>query len=203
MDAIKTTTQQEFFDEMFETDEEKRALRDFANRRRVVSKLASMRTAKGITQAEFARRAGCTQGTVSKLEAGVDADVTLANIEAYAKSTQSEITLLISDRGKSLADQIKHHALSIREAFMRLVKLAHKDDLIAQGVAKLHAEAFFNINQLLSETAQQLPVDVSGRPLIQIVSETVLPDECDKPAAADSVPKAKKRSKKNEKATAE
>lgn len=183
MEALKNTSPANFFGDMFETPEEKREMCDFMKRRSVVSRLASVRAAKGITQTDLGKAAGCTQGAISKLEAGPDSAVTLAHLEAYAKATGSEITILISDRKKSLADQVKHHAFSIRAAFLKLVKLAHMDNLIAQGVAQLHAEAFENINRFLSETAQQLPVNSdNGMPLIQIVAEDLEPDDCEQPA---------------------
>jgi signal transduction histidine kinase len=139
----------------------------------------------------------------SKLESGVDSEVTVANIEAYAKATGFEITILISQRGKSLAEEVKHHAICIREAFTQLVKLAHMDNLIAQGVAQLHAEAFQNINRFLSETAQQLPVDEgNGRPLIQIVGGTSPTIDCPATTATLTRQSAPKRPNRRKKAIA-
>jgi transcriptional regulator with XRE-family HTH domain len=140
MEANKPQSQAEFFDEMFESSDDKAALREFTEKRALVSKLASLRATAGLTQSELAKQSGCVQATISKLESGVDSEVTVANIEAYAKATGFEITILISQRGKSLAEEIKHHAICIREAFTQLFKLAHMDNLIAQGVAQLHAE---------------------------------------------------------------
>ena len=194
MEANKPQSQSDFFNGMFESEEDKKAMREFSERRLIVSKLAALRASEGLTQAELAKQSHCVQATISKLESGVDADVSVANLEAYAKATGHQITILISKRGKSLAEEIKHHAFCIREAFTHLVKLAHMDNLIAHGVAQFHAEAFQNINRFLSETAQQLPVNADdGRPLIQIVCCTSPTDERDRTSATSKATAAPKR----------
>lgn len=169
MDAIKAASPAAFLDDMFESDAEKRALSDHIRQRRIVSMLTTLRVTKGLTQADIATVMGCKQARVSKLESGIDADLKISDLEAYAKATKSEVTLMISDRGKSLAEQIKAHAFSIRNAFLKLVALAKKDDMIARGVAEFHMQAFHNINSFLAETAEKLPVNAeNGRPYIQI-----------------------------------
>jgi transcriptional regulator with XRE-family HTH domain len=203
MEANKPQSQAEFFDGMFESSDDKAAFREFTEKRLLVSKLASLRATAGLTQTELAKQSDCVQATISKLESGVDSEVTVANIEAYAKATGFEITILISQRGKSLAEEIKHHARCIREAFMQLVKLAHMDNLIAQGVAQLHAEAFQNINSFLSETAQQLPVNEdNGRPLIQIVGGASPTNECSKSTATRKRQPESKRQNRRKKTIA-
>lgn len=84
MEAMSPVSTKEFLEGMFDSDEEKKALADFVKRRRIVSKLAAIRVAKGVKQADIADKLGCGQSAVSKLEAGVDADLTLAHLEAYA-----------------------------------------------------------------------------------------------------------------------
>lgn len=169
MEATKAVSPSEFLDSIFDTEEEKQALKAHLRERQLVSRLAALRVSKGVSQADLAGEMGCGQARVSKLEAGADAALTIADLEAYAKATDSEVTILISDRGKSAAEQIKEHAFSIRHLFMKLVALSHKDDLIAQGVAKLHLEAFQNINRMLAETAERLPPCAeNGKPYIRI-----------------------------------
>lgn len=165
----KATSASAFLADMFESEVDKKELQDRLVERRVVSKLAAIRAAKNVTQKDMAHAMGCTQGRISKLESGVDADLRISDIVAYAKRLDVDFTLMFSDRGKSLAQQIKSHAFSIRSAFLKLVELAHKDNLIAKGVAQLHFEAFQNLNRFLSETAEKLPVSVEdGKPYLQI-----------------------------------
>ena len=164
-------TLQEFTEGVFESEEDQKQLSQHLNKRRVVSHLVAMRAAKGVTQSQIAQQLECKQSTISKLEAGCDSELTLADLEAYAKASGSEMTIVISDRGNGLADQVKMHAGAIRHAFMKLVHLAHKDDAIARGVAELHMQAFQNINKMLAETASKLPAcSESGRPFIEVTT---------------------------------
>jgi transcriptional regulator with XRE-family HTH domain len=194
MEATKPVSPIEFLDDMFDSAEEKRELKDFLKQRQIVSKLAAIRASKGVTQADIATHLGCGQSAVSKLESGVDSDVSMAHIQAYAKATGSEVTILVSDRGKTLADQIKMHAFSIRQAFLKLVELAHKDDTIAKGVAELHMQAFENINRMLAETAGKLPPCAeNGRPYISITSSDEIAEESDMKDPESPVAKTRKR----------
>jgi transcriptional regulator with XRE-family HTH domain len=179
MEATRIVSATDAISNFFEKNEEKTALAAHLNSRKIVRQLAAHRVSKGVTQAEVADQMGCRQGRISKLESGLDADIAISDMEGYARATDSEFTILVSERGKSLAEQIKHHALSIRAAFMKLVKLAHQDDVIAQGVAQLHCEAVENINHMFSETAMQLPADSeNGMPYIQFISESGGATEC-------------------------
>lgn len=50
---------------------------------RVIDRLVLERTRTGLTQAVLARRMGCTQSRISKLEDSTDANLTLGEINAY------------------------------------------------------------------------------------------------------------------------
>lgn len=196
MESAKPISPEEFLDAMFDSDEDQHALKDFLKQRQIVAKLAAIRVANGVTQADIAAHLDCGQSAVSKLESGIDAVVTLAHLQAYAKATGSEMTILMSERGKTLADQIKHHALCIHQTFLKLVDLAHRDDDIAKGVAKLHMEAFQNINRMLAETAEKLPpCEENGRPYIQITSSEDVKD-LDADTSANSPPPPKRTGKR-------
>lgn len=73
--ASKGVSPDEFFDRMFESESDKKALQDYMRRRKLVSTLTALRVAKGLTQADIAALMGCQQSRVSKLESGVDADL--------------------------------------------------------------------------------------------------------------------------------
>jgi len=177
MKVVQTVSADKGLEHFFDSTEDRREFKKYTHERRLVSRLAAVRASRGVTQAKIADEMGCRQAKISKLESGVDADVTISALEAYARATNSEIAILISDRGKGLAEQVKYHAVSIRRAFLELVELAHKDDLIAQGIAKLHVEAFQNINSFLQETAEKLPRSANGQPYVQVVSESHTTEE--------------------------
>lgn len=144
-------------------------VQDQINRRQLVKALISMRVDAGLTQKDIADAIGCTQGRVSKIENGFDEDLQMRHIVVYAKLAKKDLTFLFSNHGSSVAEQIKHHALMIRRAFLQLAELAHKDEDIAKGVAGLHVQAFVNINKFLQESAEKLPpCPTNGEPFIRI-----------------------------------
>jgi transcriptional regulator with XRE-family HTH domain len=64
---------------------------------RVVDHLARLRQAAGITQEEMAAALGVTQSAISKLESGIDSDLTLGEIEGYARVTKQRIGLTVGE----------------------------------------------------------------------------------------------------------
>ncbi len=151
--------------------------------RQIVKSLAAMRTAKGASQEDIANELGCSQSRISKLESGTDADLQLRDLEAYGRVLGQQFQILVSKRAMPLAERVKYHAFGLRDAFMKLVKLAHKDDEIVQGVAWLHVEAIVNIMRFLQQTSSQLPVcPDNGEPYVRIASfgcETQGEGDCD------------------------
>lgn len=149
----------------------KQEFEDRLRSRQIVKSLIAMRVGGDISQSDVAKELGCTQSRVSKIENGYDGELRLRDLEAYAKVLGRDVQLLFSDRGMGLADQVKWHALGMRNALLRLVKLAHKDDEIVQGVARLHVEAFVNIMKFLQDTSSKLPPRPdNGKPYVRIVS---------------------------------
>jgi transcriptional regulator with XRE-family HTH domain len=147
------------------SDALKKQMRD----RLIVKTLAALRVKKGSTQEDVANALGCKQAKISKIENGLDAALTLADIEAYAKVVDCDVAILLSPRGKTLAEQIKYHALAIRRKFLRLAKMAHQDEEIAKGVAGLHEQAFHNLNTFLQEAAEAMPLRPdNGEPYIRM-----------------------------------
>ena len=64
-----------------------------ANETVIVRQLVQLRVRAGLTQAELAKRIGCTQSRISKMEASRDSDLTLANLHDYMKATESRINI--------------------------------------------------------------------------------------------------------------
>jgi transcriptional regulator with XRE-family HTH domain len=156
--------------------------------RQIVKSLAAMRTAKGVSQEDIARELKCSQSKISKLESGTDAELQLRDLEAYGRVLGQQFQILVSKRAMPLAERVKYHAFGVRDAFMKLVRLAHKDDQIVQGVAKLHVEAFVNIMKFLQQTSSQLPpCPDSGEPYVRIAtceSEPQADGDGDEPPSA-------------------
>lgn len=131
-------------------------VRNISNARQLVLKLSTMRTAAGITQTEMAKRLGCTQGAVSKLENGLDDDVTVKHLRAYAEATKMNVGFAVG-RPPNHVEAIKLHALGMRSHMKALAKLAQNDAQIEQGIQAFFGEALFNILDILSECQQDMP----------------------------------------------
>ena len=124
--------------------------------RRLTLQLAVMRTKAGVTQADMAKRLGCTQGAVSKLENGLDEDVTVKQLRIYAEVTKTNLGFAVG-RPPNHVEAIKLCALGIRRHMKELAKLAHHDENIERGIQAFFGEAFFNILEFLSECQQDMP----------------------------------------------
>ena len=117
----------------------------------------AIRASKGLTQADIGRGMKCSQGCVSKFEASDDDDLRLGDLRSYLSCLDLDLGLLISPAAWNATDQIKFHALQIRDCLGRLVELAKHDKQIKKGVQQFHVEALFNLVKLIAESAQNLP----------------------------------------------
>lgn len=124
--------------------------------RQLTLKLALMRAKSGVTQANMAKRLGCTQGAISKLENGLDDDVTVKHLRAYAEVTKMNLGFAVG-RAPNHVEAIKQHALGMRGHMKALAKLAHNDAEIERGIQVFFGEALFNILGILSECQQDMP----------------------------------------------
>ena len=122
----------------------------------VVRQLVSLRVGAGMTQSELAKKIGCTQSRISKIEASYDEGVTLGVIRDYVRATKSRIGIFC---GKPIShvEAVKNHAQSIRQHLEALAKIAQKHDELEPHIQGFFGEAFFNILNILTECGDQLP----------------------------------------------
>ncbi len=66
-------------------------------KRRVIKHLIALRTARGMSQKDVADQVGCSQSRISKLEHGMDDDLRLGDLRAYARALGYSIGLLFGD----------------------------------------------------------------------------------------------------------
>ena len=104
---------------------------------------------------------GLSQSAISKLEAGRDEDLTLADIRKFATALDERIGVTF---GKPInaVEAIKLHALAMRHEMLELTKLAAADAQMDQAVQAFFGEAFFNILDILSTCQAKMPNGVEG-----------------------------------------
>lgn len=139
--------------------------------RQVVRALFAMRSARGVSQAEIASHLNCSQSRISKIENGVDADLSVGEIEAYAKALDCDTVLTFQKRHSTAVDRVKQHAFAIRRELDVMAKLAGDDSTLRQGVASFFGEAFFNIVRMISESAKSLPTLSDDSPRVRVSME--------------------------------
>jgi transcriptional regulator with XRE-family HTH domain len=78
----------------------------------IVRRLVALRAGAGMTQSDIAKKLGCTQSRISKIEASKDQDITLGVIRDYVQATESRIGIFCG-KPVSHVEAVKNHALSI------------------------------------------------------------------------------------------
>lgn len=122
----------------------------------VVRQLVTMRARAGMTQADLAKKIGCTQSRISKIEASKDENVTLGVIRDYVQATESRIGISCG-KPVSHVEAVKNHAFSIRRHLEALANIAKKHDELEPHIQGFFGEAFFNILNILSECQDRMP----------------------------------------------
>jgi transcriptional regulator with XRE-family HTH domain len=123
---------------------------------RLTQQLAQMRIKAGITQESMATHLGVTQSAISKLESGLDEDLTIRQIRAYAEAASQRIGIAI---GKPLnhVEAIKAHAIGMQKRLMALAAIAREQDELEREIQAFFGNAFFNLLTIMADCQQQMP----------------------------------------------
>lgn len=128
--------------------------------RQLMRRLTIERMRSGLSQAEIAKKMGCSQTKVSKMENGIDDDLRLGDLGQYLEAFGLHMRLIISPRAHTYVDQVKQHAFFIKRAMEKLSELAHQDKDIAAGVSDFVCkEALYNFLSMIVGVAKRLPVE--------------------------------------------
>ncbi len=124
--------------------------------RNIINHLMALRATLGKSQKDIALAMGCSQSRVSKLESGKDDDLRIGDFAKYAAALGLEMMVVLGKNDRTIVDDIKGHALSIRRLFGQLIQLGKSDPSIAEGVkAFIAGEAAYNISRFLVEAAEK------------------------------------------------
>jgi|GEM_PF-479916 len=120
--------------------------------------LAEMRTSAGMTQAQLAKKIGCTQSCISKWESEPDNELTLETVGAYCRVFNRRVNIFFGKPMKHV-ERVKMHAVELKRSLMALSELAKNGDdkAIEKGVKAFFGEAFFNLLDILELCQKQLP----------------------------------------------
>jgi transcriptional regulator with XRE-family HTH domain len=124
-------------------------------KQQLTNMLIKMRVSRGMTQADVARFLGCTQGRISKLESGRDADLRLSDLLDYQRATGVPLNLMIGP--KNHAEAIKHHVFAMKRHLDALTKLAAENGgEIKDGITDFFDQVMWNVAIRLGECQNQL-----------------------------------------------
>jgi DNA-binding Xre family transcriptional regulator len=126
--------------------------------RQIAKTLFAMRCRAGKNQAEIAKKMGCTQGKVSKMENTPDTDISVGDLVKYCSSLNMQLEVNFFDRRLTMADKVKHHYFQLKALLDKLIEIARGDDTMERGAEKFAHEAFFNINFGLIECLEKAKV---------------------------------------------
>lgn len=124
--------------------------------RRVVDHLMAKRSLLGLSQKDIAKKMGCTQSRISKLERGKDTDLRIGDFQAYADALALGLRFVLTKKDTTIVDQVKQHVFAIRKLLLRLVELADKDQTIAHGTQSFFAEVVLNSVNVVLEASDRL-----------------------------------------------
>jgi len=142
----------------------------------------ALRAAKGLSQADIARRIDCSQSRVSKLESGMDADLRLGDFEGYANALGLEMRIVLAPRGQTALDEIKYHAFSIKRILDRIATISSGDESMTTGAMRMMWETFYNITRMIRGASARL-AHPAGFPKVEVQEESELPQD---PLSADA-----------------
>ena len=138
--------------------------------------LFGARASRGVSQKDIAKRIGCSQSRVSKIENGLDASLSLGDLDAYLNALGMKSRLFITTGELTVIDEVKFHAFRIKHCLDRLVEIAGDDPLIRRSVDDAHKEIMYNLVRMVASSAMQLPGLPSDLP--SIIEAGVQPDDC-------------------------
>lgn len=152
-------------------------------RRQLIKQLITYRAVKGMSQEDVAAKMGCAQSSVSKLESANDDEVRLGTLRAYAKAVGCELAACPIPQDITPVERVKCHAFAIKRHTDDMAQLARKDEGIAQGVTNFFVELVVNLVQMLSDSADRLPLLPGGAPRFRLHAKVDVEDE-DTPATS-------------------
>lgn len=154
-------------------DEFKQEALDVIEEKKLSKLLFLMRCVNGLTQAEMAKKIGCSQGKVSKIESSFDRRLTIEELLEHADALGFVLEIGYQKKDWKITDQIKHYAQKIHECLERLRGLSSDDDeSITNGILGFHEEAMANFTRLFSESLNQMQLKKDKRKHGDIIVDT-------------------------------
>jgi len=109
-----------------------------------------------LTQKEIAKKIGCSQSRISKIESSCDRDITIQDLLDYGKALDLQLELGYRNKNVKIADLVKYHMFRIKDYLSKLADMAKGDEAIAKGVIKFVESAMGVFNEAVMENMLKL-----------------------------------------------
>jgi transcriptional regulator with XRE-family HTH domain len=143
---------------------------EYIAERKLVKDLAILRSARGLSQADVAKKLDRSQSWVSKLEHGTDDELCLGDLRAYLSVFGLEFRAGVVKQNATIVDEVKLLAFAIRQKLITLAGMAKEGDELVEHIAQFFGDAFHNINRFLCDAAAKLPRKPDNKPYISIIT---------------------------------
>lgn len=120
------------------SQEDYKSTKEYSAKRVFSKQLYAMRVKAGLSQAQMAKKVGCGQPKISKIEEKEDALITMEDLRNYCQALDYNIEVHFHRR-KTLADHVAYHVHALRELFSQLIGLCKGDKSMTKGTATLMA----------------------------------------------------------------
>lgn len=135
--------------------------------RKIAKTLIAMRCKAELNQAEVAKKIGCTQGKISKMENSLNADFSIGDLVKYCAAVNMRLEVGFFDRRLNMTDKVKYCYFQLKALLDKIIEMAKGDETMERGVEKFAREAFVNINFGLIECLERAKVkkEIAAPPL--------------------------------------
>jgi transcriptional regulator with XRE-family HTH domain len=154
----------------------------------IVNFLVGLRTAQEMSQSDVAEKIGCTQSKVSKLENGIDNNLNIGDVNAYARALGFEMMIVLGKKDRTLVQQINVHMNAVRRLMTRLAEfVGGSDDLIKHGATGAFLSAAEHLITGTSEVLQNIVAACPNLPKDESHAIQIQADSDNNDALADPV----------------
>lgn len=133
------------------------------NKSELSNLLFSLRCKKGLNQKEIAKKMGCSQSKISKIESSYDMDLFIGDIVLYSDALGLNFNVGLSEPMKKV-DLVKYHAIQMKMHLDDLVEMAKTDDDITHGVGSFCEEALDNTVRFITSSFEKLNISKKKAP---------------------------------------
>lgn len=123
----------------------------------IVKNLIQMRAEAGLSQAELAKRMGCTQSRISKIEHSLDDELSIGDLNRYICATGHWSVLTIANTEQTLAGMARHHILLADSLLKKIVELTGRLQKAQQKTDSISLEIVSSLLQTLEQVTEKIP----------------------------------------------